>query len=105
MAREVVEIIKSDKSGKVGAQAYEMVLAGKRYTVDLLPDEWDELTQPLVSIASPTKAVERPKGTPKSAKRPGLRRWAIANGLLPAGSNGRVPNAVIAAYDEAHRTA
>lgn len=122
MARQeiITYIVKSDVSQEVGAEGWEFELLGKKFGIDLLESEWEELkelvekitpfleaatdnTPGQVAIDIPAQEAKPKQNIPDSTK---VREWAAESGILIDGKTinerGRVPKAWNEAYLAAH---
>lgn len=78
---------------------------------EMPPDDAPEPTQQAVqaavkSVGQRVRAADKATsaGGKAPSARPGIREWAVQEGLLPAGRGGRMPLSVEDAYDAAHAT-
>ncbi|WP_141014214.1 histone-like nucleoid-structuring protein Lsr2 [Nocardioides sambongensis] len=106
MARTTHVVISDDMDGSDDAQEVSFALQGTSYTIDLTAKNFAKLEKALAPFIEnaqrvpASKRARRPSanGQSKSAK---VRSWAKDNGYeVP--NRGRVPQAVVEAYDAAH---
>lgn len=108
MARKTIEKIYSDISGEEveGDSATHFSFEGTSYEIDLTPTERDALAKslaPYVEAARKTRGNSRAKraSAAGASDARAIRAWAAENNVeVPA--RGRVPAAVIEAYEAAH---
>lgn len=114
MAREIIENITDDIDGSTDAQPVEFSYAGIDYTLDLGKKNRAALEKALKPyIQAGTKVSKRaPRGNTRGStrrRRPGsngtnlaaVRAWANENGY-EVSNRGRIPGAVLEAYQTAH---
>ncbi|MFD9868496.1 Lsr2 family protein [Streptomyces niveus] len=101
-------VVDSDLSGKPDAATATFGLGDTLYEIDLTPEErkkLEEVLKPYVKAgrksgkAAPVKRRVEPKTTLK--ERDEIREWGKKNGYEFA-DRGRIPKALMKAYDEAH---
>jgi len=111
LATKTIQTRVSDLSGQDGAQGVSFAFNGVSYAVDLTEEEFQGLHGVLARYIGVATKVPgnsgRTGGAPRrsvTAKRGDLdavRAWARENGH-EVSDRGRVPGAVLAAYDTAH---
>lgn len=115
MARKIVHQLIDDIDGTVldarSGETIHFSLDGTAYEIDLTTEHAAELRAALAPYLSAGRRIGRGGGTPAAPRRGGapsgrsdlaeVRTWANANGH-PVSDRGRVPAAVLEAYDAAH---
>ena len=112
MATKTIQTRVSDLSGQEGAQAVSFAFNGVTYAVDLTEEEFQGLHEVLaryIGVATRVPsgrgraggAAPTQSGTARRSKLDAVRAWARQNGHTIS-ERGRVPGAVLAAYDAAH---
>jgi hypothetical protein len=112
MARKINVIVESDLSGSANADTVEFGWGGKSYEIDLTDKEKADFEKSLkkyleVARTGSRKAESAAKGARKvkpastGPSPASIRVWAAENGIeVPA--RGRIPESVIAQYNEAN---
>ena len=109
MARQIIENITDDIDGSADAQAIQFSYAGTEYTIDLAKKNRAALEKALKPyIEAGTKVSKRATRATSRARRSGsngtdlaaVRAWAAENGY-ELSSRGRIPRAVLEAYEAA----
>ena len=111
MATKTIQTRVSDLSGQEGAQAVSFAFNGVSYAVDLTEEEFQGLHEVLARYIGVATKVPGSRGraggspgrsgTAKRGDLDAVRAWARENGH-EVSDRGRVPGAVLAAYDAAH---
>jgi hypothetical protein len=109
MARHIIENITDDIDGSGDAQAVHFSYAGTDYTIDLGKKNRNALEKALKPyLEAGTKLSKRATRSGSRGRRPGsngtdlaaVRSWAAQNGY-ELSSRGRIPRAVLEAYEAA----
>ncbi|MGO2943893.1 MAG: histone-like nucleoid-structuring protein Lsr2 [Brevibacterium aurantiacum] len=115
MARKFVSQITDDIDGQIlseeDSESVQYSIEGRHYEIDLGPanaKKFREALEPYVSVSRKVSAPGRTRQSRSRTSRPGrgldmsaVRAWARENGhTVP--DRGRVPNAVLDAYEAAH---
>lgn len=110
MAKNVSVITTSDLTGSENAEPVQFGLNGRTYEIDLTEAEKQELENTLkkyveVSRATSKKGANRPiRSTTVGLSPATVRSWATNNGVdVP--KRGRIPEGVLAKFQEAHTAA
>lgn len=108
MAREVQILLKDDIDGTEADRNVVFALDGVEYEIDLSKDNITKLTKALEPWIAGARRVRNAK--PRNRRRPAaaegpntndVRIWARDNGYVVS-DRGRIPAAVMAAYEAAH---
>lgn len=110
MARKIIETITDDITGEEGAETVTFSLNGKGYEIDLAAKGKEELERVLSPFIEAGRRAKVTAGKGRqfvvadlSGKRElgPVRTWAAENGYN-LNDRGRIPKAVLDAYDAAH---
>ncbi|MQM26050.1 histone-like nucleoid-structuring protein Lsr2 [Glycomyces albidus] len=114
MAKKTVVTLFDDIDGSEAAETVEFGIDGYLYTVDLSKAHADELRDRLTAYrefgtelgryhASKAPAIRSPRlpGREDRDRNRDIRRWAEENNL-PVKARGKLPDGVVARYNEAH---
>lgn len=115
MARQVITTLIDDIDGKPADRTVEFALDGIAYTIDLSDANVGKLRKALDPYINAGTRIGRVGGTGRIAARRGavparsdreqnaaIREWAVKNGY-EVSERGRIPTAVVEAYEAAHR--
>lgn len=114
MARQVITALIDDIDGKPADRTVEFALDGIAYTIDLSEANAGKLRKALDPYISAGTRTGRVGGTGRLAGRRGaparsdreqnaaIREWAVKKGF-EVSERGRIPTAVVQAYEAAHR--
>jgi hypothetical protein len=108
VAKQVITRVTDDLDGSEGAKAHTFAVDGKTYRIDLGEKSYEKLTKALAPFIEQAVVQRSSNGTarPVSGKpdRPydlvALRAWAKKN-KVAVPSRGRIPSAVVSAYQAA----
>ena len=107
MAKTTHAVITDDIDGTAGAETYTFELNGVEYSIDLAEKniaKLEKVLTPFIEKASRTNARRRSSASSSSKSDQDLsdvRAWAKKQ-KLDVSERGRVPKAVLEAYDAAH---
>ena len=114
MAVQIVRNVTSDVSEKPGAERYQFTLNGTRYSIDLLPSEWNDflagrndMTVPKFTtlgrvLSTKSEGDENDENGEATTKSEGqaIREWGKANGFSVQ-DKGKLPKELKEAYAKA----
>ena len=107
MSKQTITIINDDLDGSEGAETVSFALQGTEYSIDLSPKNLAKLEKslgPFIEAGTKVSARRSPRRSKSASSKPdsaAIRQWGRDNGYeVP--TRGRVPQAVVEAYEAAH---
>lgn len=101
MARKVIETFTDDIDGSEGATTVRFSYGSQEYEIDLGKKNADKLDRALMEFIPNARRIGKKTSRPTKRELGPVRTWAADNGF-ELNPRGRVPKAVIEAYEAAH---
>ncbi len=110
MAQKIETILEDDLTGEPADETLSFGLDGKSYSIDLTADNAQELREIFndyiiaarLDSAGTSKKPAQHRSDPNVVK--AIRTWAAQNDV-PLAARGRIPHAVVSAYQDAQQAA